>query len=236
MWAYNVARLLAQKAGLRVTPNRALKRDEEMLAAADAYLRMNPIDVFCIIKVHMPLYEKPNLKVIHIERDLRDRIFSIHRFENRPLNEETALLEVTASLDMAAHYEQWPSSHILRVQFDALESDSINLIARIADFMGLPAIGAEHIHEIDAKLAKAQLRKRISNVDRIVFEDIGGLDEHSVSTVKGTSGKIRAYDEETGFQSGHVSDYCSGDWQHLWSDKEKQVIDNAIRIALNERQ
>jgi len=235
MWAYNVARLLAQKASLEVTPGKALKRDKEMLAAADAYLRINAVDTYCIIKVHMPLYQKPNLKVIYLERDLRDRIFSLHRFENRPIAEETALLEVTASLDMASHYEQWPSSHILRIQFDSLDDDSANQIRRIAEFMGLPAISGEHIHEIDAGLTKARVKKRIANLEEMVLGNAQSPDNIAVSAVKGTSGNVRAYDDDTGFQSGHVSDYRAGDWQHLWSDQDKQVIDNAIHMALQNR-
>jgi len=230
-WAYNVARQLARAAGFSITPTTAPKRDEEMLAAADAYLGLNPVDTFCIIKVHMPLYQKPKLKVIYLERDLRDRIFSIHRFENRPLTPESVALEVTASFDMASHYAKWPSSNILRLQFDLLEIDSINLIWRIANFMALPAMSDEKIRGIDAKLSKKQLKKEISELERTVFDGIETVKKHSVSKVTGTSGNVRAYDNATGFQSGHVSEYRSGDWERLWSDKEKKIVDNAIRSA-----
>ena len=214
-----------------MVPNRALKHDEEMLAAADAYLKTKAHDAYCVIKVHIPLNENPNLKVVYMTRDLRDQIFSSCRFENRLLTEQSALEMVAYSMGMDFHYEQWPPSKILRVSFDSLENDSTNLIQRIADFMKLPEIDIEDIHEIDAKLSKNQVRKKIADVDTVFFGDPESHDEHSLSSVRGGSGITRAHDDATGFQSGHVSDYRSGDWKQLWTDQEKQIVDDAIRIV-----
>lgn len=231
MWAYNAARLLAQKAGLTVVPDRVLKKDEQMLAAAETYLKENAVDACCVVKVHIPLNEQSSLKVIYMTRDLRDQIYSLCRFENRPVTEQAVLEMVAYTMGMDSHYERWPSSRILRVSYDSLENDSINLIRRIAHFMELPAIDMEDFHEIDAKLSKTQVRKEISRMDRVVFDGTENHDEHSLSRVKGASGTIRAFDDATGFQSGHVSDYRSGDWKHLWTDRQKQIVDDAIRIA-----
>jgi hypothetical protein len=62
------------------------------------------------------------------------------------------------------------------------------------------------------------------------------FDKHSLSRIKGASGIVRAHDDVTGFQSGNVSNYLSGDWQNLWSNEQKQLVDTAIRAALEDRQ
>jgi hypothetical protein len=152
--------MLAQKAGQQVVPERVPKSDEEMLAVADDYWKRGAANECCVIKVHMPLDDRPDLKVIYMTRDLRDRIFSFCRFGNTPLTEQVVLTAATRSLEMDAHYARWPSSEILSISFDSLENDSLELIHRIADFMGLRGIGDEKLNLINAELGKNQVKKR----------------------------------------------------------------------------
>ncbi len=236
MWATNVARMLALKANLKVIPDPAIRREKDMLAVAGQFLRMNANDVICIIKVHTALNQKQNLKVIYIKRNVRDRIFSMCRFEDKPLTENLALKMVMNDMRMDAHYENWPSSQILRISYDSLETDSRNLIHSIANFMQITSVNDDDIKDINTKLSKSQVKKKVSQMDGIVSGGADNLGQSSLSKVEGASGVIRAFDDTTGFQSGHVSDYRAGDWQHLWSDEQKQLVDGAIRIATENRQ
>ena len=49
--------------------------------------------------------------------------------------------------------------------------------------------------------------------------------------VRVSKNRARAYDHETGFQTGHVSDYRDGDWQQILTDEQKARLDAAIAAA-----
>jgi len=231
MWSYNVARSLARRADFAVTPGKVPQNNENMIAAAEAYLRRGDPASRGIIKVHMKLHLQGHIKVIYNTREIRDRIYSFCRFMNRPLDEHNALDLIKDDFDVQRHYEQWPSSSILRIPYEAIERDSADLIRRIAGFMGLEAFDASEIQAISDELGKNLVKKKIAELDRRAFRPDGSIGAKPVATVIDDSGSVRAFDEDTGFQTGHISDYRSGDWQHLWSEEQKKLVDEAIRIA-----
>ena len=227
MWAYNVARQLARAAGYRVTPDKALQRDADMLAAADAWMQAAADDTYCILKVHMPLYERDGLKVIYLQRDLHDRIHSICRFDQRGFSEDSITQIVRSQLEMDAHYDRWQAHHLLRLPYAGLENDSRTLIRRIAGFMQLDDIATASIEQIDRDLSKQSVRRLVERLDPEAVDPASSV----ATLIRGSADAVRAFDQETGFQTGHVSDYRSGDWQHLWTDEQKEIVARAIRRA-----
>jgi len=234
MWCFNVARSLARAAGLSVVPDRVPSTNEDMFAAGEAYLCSKEPDTRCVIKVHTKIVESHHVKVIYGTRDVHDRIYSMCRFRDLKLDGPTALAIAKNSIDMDRHYDRWSPSRILLVPFEAIENDGADMIRKIADFMCLPTIDEEIIQQLDADLSKTNVKQKIADLDCRARRSDGSPDADSPPVVKGSSTNIRNFDVATGFQTGHISDYRSGDWQHLWSEEQKKMVDEAIRIATEE--
>lgn len=231
MWCFNVARSLARSAGLAVTPEPVPQNNEDMFAAGEAYLQRNEPGIRCIIKVHRKIQESHHVKVIYGTRDLRDRIYSMCRFRNLELDERTARAIVANTVDMDRHYDRWSPSSILQVAFEDIERDSLTIIRSIADFIGLPDTSADTIRQIGADLSKDNVRKKITELDSRAADAVGKPSADLPPVVKGGDDNLRNFDLTTGFQTGHVSDYRPGDWQQLWSDEQKRLVDDAIRFV-----
>ena len=223
MWAFNVARALAGESGHPVVPETALKHDADMFAAADRWMREGPENAYCIIKVHQPLNPLPGLKVIYLTRDIRDRMYSICRFDHRELNEQSAREMVRNHLLMDKHYAGWPAEQLLQLPFEQLEQNSKPLIESIAAFMGIDSLGTEQLAAIEEKFSKRSVRRLVEGLSDQQDNQLSGK-----SNVVGTTASKRDFDDQTGFQTGHVSDYHSGDWQHLWTEEQQAIVDAAI--------
>jgi hypothetical protein len=80
-------------------------------------------------------------------------------------------------------------------------------------------------------LSKDNVRRRIASVEQaLVARSQAGerIDENDVVRMKGNRG--RAYDHQTGFQSGHVSDYQEGDWQKILTPEQQRRLDELIEL------
>ncbi len=233
MWSFNVARSLVQQAGLDLVPDGVPKSDSDMFDIARAYLKSRPVNSRCIIKVHSIVDVSRSMRVIRNRRDLRDRLYSYYRFMQKDMNEQQVLEEITWGLHVDEQYDQWPSRNILNIPYDSIQNDSIDAIRRIAKFVGLPNPSMDTLTNIDFYFSKQQVRKRIAETEGRVFDQQGNVkrnaDLHAVVEVG--SGHVRAFDVTSGFQSGHVSDYQPGDWEHLWTDRQKQMVNDALVIA-----
>ncbi len=233
MWSFNVARYLVREAGLNLVPERVPKLEPEMFSVAESYLQSSPPDTRCVIKVHRTINVSPSVKVIRNTRDLRDRLVSYFRFTKKNFDEQSILSEVAWSLKIDSHYDQWPADSILNISFDSIRNDSIELIRQIAEFIGLPVMDTRILRNIDVQFSKQQVRKQIAEIEDHVFDHEGNVKNSAESdaVLDLGPGLVRAFDVTSGFQSGHVSDYQAGDWMHLWTDEQKQMVDNAIYLV-----
>jgi hypothetical protein len=143
---------------------------------------------------------------------------------------------VATTLQIDSHYDQWPAEKILNIPFESIGTSGIDLIRQIAEFVSLPITDAQTFRKIDFEFSKQQVKKKIAELEDRVFDREGKLkhDAHPESVLS-RLGRLRAFDPDSGFQSGHVSDYRPGDWKHLWTDRQKQMVDDAIRQAQRSR-
>ena len=237
MWTFNVARALVREAGLKLVPDKVPKTDEDMVAIAKSYLESGSTDTRCVIKVHSIVDVSRKMKVIRNNRELRDRLFSFYRFMQAGIEEKQILDEVAWSFNVDSQYDQWPAKSILNIPFDSIQADGVELMCRIAEFTGLPTPDRQTLKKLDFQFSKQQVRKRIDEADGLVFDDQGKIKQnaHPDSLIDVGFGRIRVFDVNSGFQSGHVSDYQPGDWQHLWTDQQKEMVGDAIRIVQHTR-
>ena len=238
MWTFNVVRNLVTEAGFSLAPAQVPKKESVMIAAAESYLGTVPARTWCVIKVHSLLDPTSDVKVIRNKRDPRDRLFSFCQFTNMSFDEESIIQMVAKNLEVESHYDQWPDTSILNVSFDSIESDGIGTIRRISDFVGLPVPSAEILEEINFRLSKQQVKKRIARLNDLVFDDQGAvrLNTDQSAVVETGPGTVRAFDVGSGFQSSHVSDYRSGDWKKMWTDEQKRMVDKAFQVVQQRNQ
>lgn len=237
MWSYNVARSLVREAGLKLIPDRVPKSDKDVFEIAESYVRARPAGTRCVVKLHTMLTASPDVIVIRNKRDIRDRLYSYFQFMKVNFDEESIGKAVSRSLEMDAHYDRWPAGRILNIPYESIGTDSSALICRIAEFAGLPAPDAQTLEDIDFRFSRQQVRKQIAELENRVF-DAAGRVRHQADpeTVVEVFGRARAFDPASGFQSGHVSDYRPGDWQRLWTDRQRQMVDDAIREVQGRRE
>ena len=232
MWTFNVTRALIREAGLAPVPKRVPKTDEEGLEIVASYLRSAAADSRCVVKLHSLLHVSPDLIVIRNKRDIRDRLFSYFQFLKVSIDEQSIEAAVSKSLAKEAHYDRWPADRILNIPFESIENQSDEVIRKIATFIGLSALNEKIIRSVDFRFSKQQVRKKIADLEHHVLDGEGNFKQGvNPDAVVEALGQVRAFDVDSGFQSGHVTDYCPGDWRHLWTERQKQMVDAAIRAA-----
>jgi hypothetical protein len=233
MWTYNVARALSRAAGLDPIPARVPRQDAQMIAVADAYRKQPPPDTRCIIKVHALIDPSPDIVIIRNTRNLRDRLYSYYNFMKIDFDAERIARAVAASLHFDRHYDDWPAGRILDIAFDRIAAGERDVIREIAAFIGLPRPDDATVEEIGFRFSKQQVRRRIAMIEDRLLDADGRLREDADpdAVLSDGAGRVRAFDTDSGFQTGHVTDYRAGDWQRLWTERQKRMVDDAIRQA-----
>jgi len=140
---------------------------------------------------------------------------------------------IARHVEMDHHYARWPDHGILIVPFDSIAASGAELITRIARFAELPVPNADTIQRIEQRFSKQRVRKQIAAIEAAVFDSAGNVrDDADPDAILDTgSGRHRAFDTATGFQSGHVSGRRPGDWEHVWTAEQKRIVNDAIRVA-----
>ena len=66
------------------------------------------------------------------------------------------------------------------------------------------------------------------------FQQLGVIKIDKKEIVIISNQNVRAYDKNTGFQTGHVSQRKSGDWEAIFSNTEKEILNNQFKEWLIE--
>ena len=122
-------------------------------------------------------------------------------------------------------------SKILQVEYNDIENRSANLIREISKFIGLQEITADKLERIEKSLSKRAVKQSIESMESRNRDPAGKPASSDIVLGADDSERARIFDRQTGFQSGHVPDYQPGDWKKLWSDEQKAIVDDALRLA-----
>ena len=215
MWTYNVARKLAMAAGIRVTPAKVPVYSGPMFAAADRHLKLSPPNVYCIIKVHEKVNLVPGIKIINNRRSIPDRLYSWLRFTKKPFSEEMVRRFILRNHAADQYYDTWPKNRILIVDYERMSADNLGQIIAIAEFMGLSFLDQAVFAALADELSKQKIKQKTDNLDK----DSAAIHNPTIGT---------AFDPQTGFQTGHVSDYSPGDWRRLWPAEQVAIIERCL--------
>lgn len=216
MWTYNVAREIIRRAGWTPWPVR-IPPDPEPAFRQAVSQGVAKNDVICV-KVHSRFEGGlPELKILCNLRDARDALVSTMRFTHCDF--DSALDGFEESLALTDYYLGSSGLDVMPVRYEDLMQRPAETIRRIGTFIGFP-VADQASAAIAGDFSRDAVRRRIAGLG----DGTGRVQTASARTVRNPDGSLRAYDEVTGFQSGHVSDSAGGEWRTLLSASEQQRV------------
>ena len=226
MWTFNLTRQLASTAGFDVQPKEIPQSDQQMMAG---YVHGAKDDGdagrLWVLKSHrLPALTDPRVVYINPRRDVRDALISFMRFMHYDF--ESALGMARAAANFEQRINSQPNERTLILDYRQIVRRPETVAREIADFLGL-SIPDNTVSEVVASLSKEKVAARIKSVETSIrHREEAGQPVRDTELVRDvSSGWERAFDIETGFQSGHVSDYRDGDWRHILTPEQQAVLD-----------
>jgi hypothetical protein len=229
MWLFNVTREMLRRVGRTVLPEKVPQMDTQMieLARCEAWNDTDPRRVW-VLKVHTLLArEVPKSRIVTIIRDPRDVLVSYRRFMHTTFEHAMDITEQTV-VRFADAYADYPPELLFHASYLDIEKRPADLLRRMVDYLDL-AITPEAIAQTVEKFSRAKVRQLIEKTSRRVMHRIkrqAPVNRDEV-VVLGQD-NIRAFDPNTGFQTGHISGSRSGDWRTELSEREKRIIRERI--------
>lgn len=226
MWTTNVVRELVRQSGATVLPPTVLKSDDGSVDFGREHLAGSAAGI-AVLKVHVPPVVSPAARCIVTQRDLRDVVVSMMRFQHLSFEEIAKALPTYVRSGNADYFYPAGPNRLVQ-QYATMLADPLGTIRSLAAFLDLTP-GEDAVAAIAARLSKENVRQRISNVEKtLVARSQSGQPIDPADLVLMRNNRARAYDHETGFQTGHVSDYRDGDWRQILTDEQKAQIDAAL--------
>ena len=228
MWTFNVTRQMLRCHGYTVLPENVPQYDNEMmrLAQTTAWHDPDPAKIW-VLKVHTRLKENiPHSKIITCVRDPRDIIVSFRRFMKADFDH--ALAAARALTLMVEAYRSYPSELLFTARYEDIERRPVKLALQIAGFLGLD-ISENSVRDITNGLSKENIKNLVHR--KTVELDMKiqtGAPIASNEVVVIDQGNFRAFDSDTGFQTGHVSSYKTGDWRNMLTEQEKALANSVL--------
>lgn len=229
MWLFNVTREIFRRAGRTVLPDKIPQMDQQMfeLARRKAWTDTDPNRVW-VLKVHSVLAPTlPKSRVITSMRDPRDVLVSFRHFMKTTFDDAMGVIEEHVVRFSDAYRNHSPEL-LLWTDYQNIEERPADVIRRVAEFLGI-RITPQDIAETVETFSREKVRQLIENTNRSVFQRIkeqAPIDRGEVVLLG--QNNIRAFDINTGFQTGHVSRDRGGGWRTYLSDEEKQIIHERI--------
>jgi hypothetical protein len=224
MWTYNIVRDLVRAAGHLVQPDKVPQRDAEMVELG----RAGAIDgsgAVYVLKLHafMPA-DVPNSRYVTTRRDVCDAMLSYMRFMG--VGFEAGLEFIRGAIAWEKYSRSLPADRTTAIDYRCIIERPDEVARRLAQELELdlsPAV----IDDVVARHSKEAVAARISQTERRIAEKINARISVSLGeVVVGPRNIARAFDTETGFQSGHVSNYREGDWQDvLWPAQKRRLVE-----------
>ncbi|MBF0368914.1 MAG: sulfotransferase domain-containing protein [Magnetococcales bacterium] len=223
MWTFNVTRALLQQGGLEVVPKQVPQNDQGMIDAAHEVIQNGPDNTVAVTKSHSRVHPGvPYSRFITPHRDPRDAMVSFMHFMGCDF--ARGLLAAQEMTGIVDHYRGFLPNIILHLDYSTITDQPREAIATIAQFLGLTP-GKKAIAEIENRFQKKKVADLFHQTEIGVEERIERgekIDQQELTA--NTDKTVRAFDLETGFQSGHVSDNQPGDWQRILSSEQQAQL------------
>lgn len=226
MWTFNIVRTLLRESGYEVLPKHVPQSDREMMeifqTAQKNGVRQNSHYIY---KVHNLLNEKPaDSQIITILRDPREVAVSFMRFMKAPFADGFATAKRLRRFSDV--YESFDPVCLLTLRYEDLVQEPDNVVGQIMRFLGITE-SADLASAVSDKFRKDRVRKLISTTESELNKKIANREMIPLEDIVYSSeDNVRAYNRETGFQSGHVSEMKKSDYRdHLSQEQMRAITD-----------
>ena len=205
MWASNIIREILAISGFSVKPKLPFQDNQDFIDLF--YLEAsNDEDVKnkYVYKVHDLLKTNlPRSKYIVNIRNPLEICASFYKFMKCEL--EIALQVAEKHSKVIRHYSKIDKEKLYLMRFENIISKPDSEIANLAQFIGV-SLSDTHIRSINEKYSKKNVEKIIKNCERDIISKINKNEKLKKGEIVFTSkNKFRAFDINTGFQTGHIS-------------------------------
>ncbi len=234
MWLFNITRDIFKESGYKIFPEKIPKRDNDTIKIFNNINlnEKNHINIY-VLKVHKILsHDLPMSKIISTIRDPRDICASFKEFMKSDFN--SALIAAKNVIRYYEAYKTYDQNYIKIIRYEDVERNPSDIVNQIANFINC-TVNKNFIEELTAKYSKNNVKKLIENNDKILEYKIKNKKEIKYSEIVFFSKKnYRSFDENTGFQTGHISKRNIGDWEKIFSDSEKEMLNKEFKEFLIE--
>ncbi len=226
MWTFNVTRALLADKGFQVLPDKASQREADTVAQVKRGLADLSGERIWVLKTHSAVRaEVARSRIISTHRDLRDAMVSMMRFMHRDF--ETTFRAAAGMAELCDHFHALPEKISLALEYRDIVARPTEVVDRIARFLDLDLAPARR-----AALAARFTKKRVVRIINHAEADAArrsraGAPVPAEEMIVNSDGSTRLFDPETGFQSGHVSDYEDGGWREILSAEQQRRIHDA---------
>ena len=228
MLTFNITREIFRIKGRNIKPLQVPQSDQEMISCflTEANSDANPSNQY-IFKVHTLLNTNlPNSKYIVNIRNPFDICASFYQFMKCDIN--YAIKIAKAHSAVIKHYQNCEYNQIIFIRYEDLEKDLASEIEKIASFLDIN-LDIVLANKISSKFSKSSVSKLIDKITKNLEKKIS-LNNliKDESIVKISANNYRAFDVNTGFQTGHISNRNSGEWHKLFNQKEISIIKSEL--------
>jgi hypothetical protein len=230
MWTFNVTRQIVRAAGLQALPSLVPQTKSAMMAAGQEGFRDPATDRVRVLKVHAVLRSDiPFSRYIVPRRDVRDRVVSFMRFMRCDF--EGAMKFAERAILMDRHYGAFSRDRALIIDYSEIIARPGEVAYAVAAFLEAP-VERQVTNAIAQGLEKEKVARLIQDKERdLAARSRQGRPIAAAEMVILGPQNVRAFDTDTGFQSGHVSNYREGDWKRILSARQKSRLEALIAAA-----
>ena len=233
MWTTNITRQIFQVSGYNIFPDKQYQDDDDCIKSyTNRSLPETSSSNKYVYKVHKLL--KLNLsrsKYIVNIRNPYEILTSFYHFMKCDL--ERAINIAKRHAMVIDYYSKMSQENLLKIRYEDIELNSINIVKEIATFL-LIDLSMENIELISDKFTKEKVQLSINKCDADLLKKIketGKVNKNEVVIISPVN--IRAFDVNTGFQTGHISNRSSSKWRDIFSKNEvKKIIDSIDSVAV----
>ena len=232
MWTYNVVREIFINLEKKIIPLNIPQDDDQMLDCHFINLK-NRNDIISIIKIHKLIKKEyaNKTKILINIRDPRDAVISYKRFMKlKNYSFQQAINFIKNSINRIWHYrENFDKENLLEINFKDIVNNPRKIFFQLEKFLNLE-INKKIVDQIIKKFSKKKISEMIKKKEIFIKKKIKKKQKiYKQNLLIFDKNNIRIFDEKTGFQTGHISNYKDGEWKQHFSNNEISIINNRFK-------
>ena len=228
MWTANIVREIFKLTGYKVFPEKQYQDPKDFMKTyIYRSIPEKSLSNKYVYKVHKPLkLDLPRSKYITNIRNPYEICASFYQFMKCDLKK--AIKVALKHIDVINYYKQIPKENLLIIRHENIETNEIRTVKEIASFVEIN-LTEKNAELVSNKFSKEQVKQIIKKCETNIkkrIKEMGTVSDNEL--VRISPSYTRAFDLDTGFQSGHLAKYSSSKWRNIFSKLDIEKIINSI--------